>query len=218
MVSRHVRCTSDQAPYTLLHGDEHLFENYDDLLVRISPDSFCQINTEAALVLYKRAIDFLKVDIRTTILDLCCGIGAFSLLASKHVRGCVGIEYIGQAVDDAIFNAEYNEITNCHFITGRIEKKLKNVMSQLSSDVVPIINPGRAGINKRVVNLLRQTRTIERFVYIACKADSIGAMNNFADFCSRSFDYSTPFSLAAVQGVDMFPQTSQCELILYFER
>lgn len=48
--------------------------------------------------------------------------GALSLLASKRVRGCVGVEEVKTAVEDATFNAERNNITNCNFISGTVEQ------------------------------------------------------------------------------------------------
>nr|XP_014279687.1 tRNA (uracil(54)-C(5))-methyltransferase homolog isoform X2 [Halyomorpha halys] len=144
----HVRCRNDQAPFELLYGDEYIYETIHDITVRVSPDSFLQVNSEAAEILYDAALGFANLTDKTTVLDLYSGIGVISLLASRQVRGCVGIEHTPSAVEDAIFNASYNNITNCSFVQGRVEKKIKSVLKELNlaSDLVAFINPGRAGI------------------------------------------------------------------------
>lgn len=215
---QHGKCKGELAPYTLLHGSEQILENFDDITVRLSPDSFIPINVEAGLILYNRVIELLKLNTTTTLIDVCCGSGVLSLLASKFIRGCIGFEYKGYNIEDPISNASYNGISNCHFISSDIEQKLKKLLSEMASDVVLVLNPGRAGISRRIISLLRKRRNVERFVYLTSKADNVGPMNNFKDLCSRSFDSSIPFSLSTVQPVDINPQTPQCELILYFER
>lgn len=47
--------------------------------------------------------------------------GAVSLIGSKHVQSCVGIESVAQAVNDAKENAKMNNIHNCDFIEGKVE-------------------------------------------------------------------------------------------------
>lgn len=48
--------------------------------------------------------------------------GTLSLLASKYVRGCVGVDEVRMAVEDAKYNAERNNITNCTFVCGKVEQ------------------------------------------------------------------------------------------------
>ncbi|CAA9996974.1 unnamed protein product, partial [Nesidiocoris tenuis] len=48
-----------------------------------------------------------------------------SIYGSKHFRGCIGIDSVANAVEDATHNAASNFITNCNFVTGLIEKVRK---------------------------------------------------------------------------------------------
>ena len=73
--SIHTRCSAEHSPFILLHGESHLYEKIGDLRFRISPESFFQINTEGARVLYDIVGRQLKMDQMTTLLDLCCGTG-----------------------------------------------------------------------------------------------------------------------------------------------
>uniref|UniRef100_A0A1B0DKM9 tRNA (uracil(54)-C(5))-methyltransferase n=1 Tax=Phlebotomus papatasi TaxID=29031 RepID=A0A1B0DKM9_PHLPP len=56
-----------------LHGQTHITDEIHGLKFRISPESFFQINTPAAEVLYSAIIELGAVSKDTTILDICCG-------------------------------------------------------------------------------------------------------------------------------------------------
>jgi len=73
--SPHTRCTADQAPYMHLFGDTHLTEMLEDFKFQVSPDSFFQVNTAAAAVLYKTVMHLAGLTHVTTLLDVCCGTG-----------------------------------------------------------------------------------------------------------------------------------------------
>lgn len=49
-------------------------------------------------------------------------LGAFSIFASSYVRGCIGIENSTLCVEDANYNAVKNNVKNCHFMYGSLEK------------------------------------------------------------------------------------------------
>uniref|UniRef100_A0A0A9W7P9 tRNA (uracil(54)-C(5))-methyltransferase n=2 Tax=Lygus hesperus TaxID=30085 RepID=A0A0A9W7P9_LYGHE len=217
--SPHTRAPHDVVPYELLMGEPHIYEWIGEYRFRISPDSFFQVNVEAAPLLYDKAIHFVDPSPKSTLLDLCCGTGTVSIFASKMFRGCVGIDAIKHAIDDAEFNASSNHVFNCHFTTGLVEKSLGRILSELdmSPELSAILNPGRSGCNKRVTNTLRQSLQIRNLVYISCKADHPNVMSNFYELSHPKFD-GVPFQLTDVQPVDMFPHTNHCELMLVFRR
>ncbi|XP_069700328.1 tRNA (uracil-5-)-methyltransferase homolog B-like [Periplaneta americana] len=212
---RHTRCTADQAPYSLLLGDSHLTEKLSGFSFCISPDSFFQVNTAAASVLYEVVLNLAHVTPRTTLLDVCCGTGTVSILASSRVRGAVGVESVHSAVADAKHNAVLNKASNVEFIPGLAEKKIPKLISELglASDIVAVLNPGRSGLHARVVKALCRCHQIRRLVYVSCKADSPNTVSNFIQLCSEG-----KFSLRDVVPVDLFPHTMHTELVMSFRR
>jgi tRNA/tmRNA/rRNA uracil-C5-methylase (TrmA/RlmC/RlmD family) len=52
-----------------------LTETLGDFRFQISPDSFFQINTAAAAVLYDTVLKLAGLTHMTTLLDVCCGTG-----------------------------------------------------------------------------------------------------------------------------------------------
>lgn len=69
------RCSHEQSPFQLLHGEPHIFEDVLDLTFRISPDAFFQVNTRGAEVLYRSVRELSQAATNTVLLDVCCGTG-----------------------------------------------------------------------------------------------------------------------------------------------
>ena len=208
MFSPHTRCTSEQAPFHLLHGDPHIYEQIGDYSFRISPESFFQVNTEGARVMYDTVSKLLNPSKMTTVMDICCGTGTQGLMVARRVRGVVGIELSRLAVLDARYNAQLNKIHNTEFYPGRVEKLFQPVTEQLSlaTEISAIVNPSRAGVRKsfalheinssmlinvndgyvsnhsdpKLIQLIRENDRIRRLVYVSCQPDG-PAMKNFVD-------------------------------------
>uniref|UniRef100_A0A2S2Q0V6 tRNA (uracil(54)-C(5))-methyltransferase n=1 Tax=Sipha flava TaxID=143950 RepID=A0A2S2Q0V6_9HEMI len=147
--SLHTRSSKDST-FILVDGDKFIYENLCGLKFRISPDSFFQINTSAAKILYDQLFKLTSLSKTSTLLDLCSGTGAVSLIGSEHFQSCVGIESVAQAVNDAKENAKINNIHNCDFIEGKVEIVLNQVLNELSmsNELCAVLNPGRAGVQQ----------------------------------------------------------------------
>lgn len=74
MFSLHTRSSKDST-FILIDGDKYIYENLCGLNFRISPDSFFQINTLAAKVLYDELFKLIYPSKTSTLLDLCSGTG-----------------------------------------------------------------------------------------------------------------------------------------------
>lgn len=150
LFSPHTRCTAEQSPFVLLHGQSHIYERIGDYEFRVSPESFFQVNTQGARVLYETVASQLKPERLSTVVDLCCGTGTQGLMVARHCRGVVGIELSRSAVEDARFNAAHNQIHNAEFFSGRVENIFKSVLGQLEAapDIAVIVNPARGGVGR----------------------------------------------------------------------
>ncbi|XP_028459933.1 tRNA (uracil-5-)-methyltransferase homolog B isoform X2 [Perca flavescens] len=213
------RCTHEESPYQLLHGQPHIYE---------------EVNRAAAEVLYSTVRQLCvpnpeegggRTEVGGTLLDVCCGTGAIGITISPRVDRIIGIELIEQAVEDARHNAALNNVLNCEFVPGKAEVVLPGLMSKLSSAggglVSAVVNPARAGLHHRVVRALRNQSAIRRLVYVSCKPDG-EAMRNFRELCCAPDPQKKltgeAFSPTLAVPVDMFPHTPHCEVVLLFER
>ncbi|KAM3605714.1 uncharacterized protein V6R79_003518 [Siganus canaliculatus] len=227
------RCSHEESPYQLLHGQPHIYEEVLGFKFRISADAFFQVNQAAAEVLYSTVRDLCapnhahggRTKVASTLLDVCCGTGAIGITTSPRVDRIIGVELIEQAIQDARHNAALSNVLNCEFIPGKAEVVLPGVMSQLSSTggglVAAVVNPARAGLHYRVIRALRNEPKIRRLVYVSCKPDG-EAMRNFRELCCapdpKKKLTGEAFCPTLAVPVDMFPHTPHCELVLLFER
>ncbi|MDX9909128.1 MAG: 23S rRNA (uracil-5-)-methyltransferase RumA, partial [Mariniphaga sp.] len=128
---------------------------------------------------------------------------------SRHAKKVIGIEYIPEAIGDAIENAAINQITNTKFFTGDIKNILTpGFIKENGSPDIIITDPPRAGMHADV------TRTIlnispEKIVYVSCnpatQARDISILNE-------------KYKITRVQPVDMFPHTHHVENVVLLER
>ncbi|XP_023863416.1 tRNA (uracil-5-)-methyltransferase homolog B isoform X1 [Salvelinus sp. IW2-2015] len=227
------RCSHEESPYQLLHGQPHIHEEILGFKFRISADAFFQVNQGAADSLYRTVREMgLPNGAREgggggTLLDVCCGTGAIGITMSPRADRVIGIELIQQAVEDARHNAALNQIQNCEFLPGKAEVVLPGLMEVLGSTtdsggpLTAVVNPARAGLHYRVIRALRNNSSIRRLLYISCKPEG-EAMRNFRELCCSPDPHrkltGEAFRPTVAVPVDMFPHTPHCELLLVFER
>ncbi|XP_066879550.1 tRNA (uracil-5-)-methyltransferase homolog B [Kogia breviceps] len=68
-------CSHQKSPYQLLSGEPHIFEDLLGLKIRTSPDTFFQVNTSGAEILYRTVGELSGVNSNTILLDICCVTG-----------------------------------------------------------------------------------------------------------------------------------------------
>ncbi|XP_064489262.1 tRNA (uracil-5-)-methyltransferase homolog B-like [Ornithodoros turicata] len=217
----HTRCSHEQAPFQLLHGEPFIVEDIAGIKFRISPESFFQVNAEVATYLYDTVHQMLNCTPDTTLLDICCGTGTISLTQAKHLHSTFGIDASAQAVQDATFTAQLNGITNAKFAAGRAEVLIPSVRNEFfCEDICAVMNPGRGGLPVKAIRALREYHQIKRLIYISCKPDG-AALDNFIELCKispKSREIGPPFRPLVACPVDMFPHTRHTELVMLFGR
>lgn len=70
----------------------------------------------------------------------------------QHCKQVLGVEIIEEAVRDAKFNAEANQIDNCKFFTGNSDDFIKSLMHEAGvkgeEDILAVVDPPRAGLRE----------------------------------------------------------------------
>jgi len=199
---------ADQQPI-LYRGADHLTEEMDGLKFRIGPKSFYQTNTRQAITLYRKAKEFAGLTGNEIVYDLYSGTGTIANFVSGMASKVIGIEYVEEAVRDAVMNSEINGIKNSIFFAGDIKAILNQefITANGNPDVI-ITDPPRAGMHEDVVKSILSAAP-GRVVYISCNP------------ATQARDISLmagQYRVAAVQPVDMFPQTHHVENIVLLEK
>jgi 23S rRNA (uracil1939-C5)-methyltransferase len=199
---------SDQKP-VLYKGEDHIFEMMEGFKFRIGPKSFYQTNTKQAERLYNTAKEFAGLKGHEIVYDLYTGTGTIAGFLAGSVRKVIGIEYIEEAVNDAVCNSEINGIINAKFVSGDIKSVLNDqfIIEHGSPDVI-ITDPPRAGMHEDVVNAIIRAMP-EKVVYISCNPST-----QARDIQLMSEHYQA----TRVQPVDMFPHTHHVENVVLLEK
>ncbi len=199
---------TDQVP-VLYKGDDHLIENMEELKFRIGPVSFYQTNTLQALKLYRVARDFADLTGKEIVYDLYTGTGTIANFVASSAFKVVGIEYVEEAVRDAMINSEMNKIKNSVFFAGDIKDILSEnfIVVNGHPDVV-ITDPPRAGMHEDVVKAILSAAP-SKIVYISCNPST-----QARDILLLSAKYF----VGRVQPVDMFPHTHHVENVVLLNR
>ncbi len=189
----------------LFKGRDHIFEEMDGLKFKIGAKSFFQTNTEQALNLYRKTVDFANIKPDEVVYDLYTGTGTIANYVAKKCKKVVGIESVPEAIEDAKINSEINNINNTVFHAGDMKDILDaDFIAKHGKPDTIILDPPRAGVHENVINVMREAAPY-RIVYVSCnpatQARDIGLLTDMYDVLD-------------IQPVDMFPHTHHVENIV----
>lgn len=199
-------------------GDACLVSEEEGLAITYSPASFQQTNIRQTRVLYDLVSDLLgdvlaqrgPVSKKTfRILELYCGVGSLSLKIAQRfpeVR-LLGVEIVPDAVRDARMNARNNGFSEAvvSFLTGDAAAVIKNALSHTSDpdyDLV-LVDPPRQGLKASVAQSLNHSG-VPFILYVSCHPASLARDLKIL---------KEHYCLTSLQGCDMFPWTTDSEVV-----
>ena len=190
-------------------GKDHIIEEMEGLQFKVGPKSFYQTNSEQAYELYKVTREFAELKAEDTLYDLYTGTGTIANFCARHAKRVVGVEYVPEAIEDAVINSQINGIENTTFYAGDMKDVLSDEFVNRNGrpDVI-ILDPPRAGVDERVLEVIKRAAP-ERMVYVSCnpstQARDLALLNDM-------------YEILAVQPVDMFPHTHHVENVVKLRR
>ena len=186
-------------------GKDHIIEEMEGLQFKVGPKSFYQTNSEQAYELYKVTREFAELKAEDTLYDLYTGTGTIANFCARHAKKVVGVEYVPEAIEDAIINSQLNGIDNTTFYAGDMKDVISDeFISRNGRPDVIILDPPRAGVDERVLEVIKRAAP-ERMVYVSCNPST-----QARDLAILSDMYE----ILAVQPVDMFPHTHHVENVV----
>lgn len=194
---------------TVYKGNDHIFEEMEDLRFKVGPKSFYQTNTDQAYVLYSVVRDFADIQSDELVYDLYTGTGTIANFVARKARKVVGIEYVPEAIEDAKVNSQINGIDNTIFFAGDMKDVLNDefIAEHGRPDVI-ITDPPRAGMHQDVVDTILRTAP-ERIVYVSCNPATQARDLQLLDVA---------YKVEKVQPVDMFPHTTHVENVVLLRK
>lgn len=163
-----------------------------------SPGTFLQVNPLVNDILVERTLVHLISGGSTTLLDLYCGNGNFSLPAAARGLTTTGVEFSPGAVQDARAASG----PRSRFIkmdTARFLKQDREI-----HDAV-IVDPPRTGLPREVTRLMAAKR-FPLLIYVSCDPSTLAR-----DLARLTQD---GYVISDMELLDMFPQTSHFEALV----
>ena len=139
------------------------------------------------------------------MLDLYCGVGTITLLASQKAKKAIGIEIVKEAIIDAKENAKINDIENVEFIVGKAEEKVNQIKDEID---VLIVDPPRKGLDKDLIETIKKFN-INKMIYVSC---DVATMARDVSLLTSDYKITDGFC------VDLFPRTSNVETVICLEK
>ncbi len=189
-------------------GNECIYEEMEGLKFKIGPKSFYQTNSEQAYELYKVARNFAGLTGNELVYDLYTGTGTIANFVAHQARQVIGIEYVPEAIEDAVLNSKLNKIENTLFYAGDMKDILNaGFIEKHGKPDVIITDPPRAGMHTDVIDAILFAQPA-RIVYVSC---------NPATQARDLYLLDNVYKVTAVQPVDMFPHTHHVENVVLLE-
>ncbi len=192
-----------------IFGSERILEEIATLSFDISLNTFLQVNHAQTELLYQTVFKLARVLPGEVVADLYCGAGTMSLYAAKLGAKVYGIEIVPQAVADAKANAAKNGLENAEFYCADCADGFAQIAEQAGKIDVLIVDPPRKGLDQKVIEDIARY-TPGRVVYVSC--DPATLARDLALFQQKG--YAPRF----IQPVDMFPQTTHVETVVYLSK
>ena len=194
----------------LLTDRESLTMTVNGIDLRLRPQSFFQTNTDVAAALYGQVREWVADAAPTSVWDLYCGVGGFSLHVLAEGRDVVGVELSEQAIDSARATASSlvaRGVPGAEGASFVAADATQWAASQLAPPELVIVNPPRRGIGDELAIWLEKSG-VPTVIYSSCNSRSLAR------------DLAAMPSLVPVEArvLDMFPHTEHYEVAVLLKR
>lgn len=187
----------------IVRGDDHLWETYGVLRLKMGYRSFMQANWEVFQILGKTVGEWLGNLKGQRILELYAGTGPLGLSLASQGAQVTCVEGNPAAIHDARESIRVNKITGCRVKISSVESYLMTVQSGVY-DVI-LLDPPRAGLNPKIIEQLGALQ-VSKLLYISCDAPSLA--RDIKSLCEKGYE------ILRIQPFDMFPQTAHLETLV----
>lgn len=208
-----VKWKNPKGVWTNIWGETTIREFLDNRVFRISPDSFFQVNSKQAVVLYNKIKEYLRYDgfLPRVLLDLYCGTGSIGIFCSDACHHLIGIESVESAVIDARNNARSNFIDDTEFIFGKAEDY---DFGSMMPDAV-VVDPPRKGCDEALLRKLLNLGPT-RIIYVSCNPATLA--RDLQRFFQLQQEKGVKYGIKKICPVDMFPGTTHVETVVLLSK
>lgn len=193
----------------VVYGREWIQDELNGFTYHIHYDTFFQVNPVQAEKMVQAALEIANVDKETTVLDLFCGMGTFSLPFAARAKQLTGIEIVENSILSAQQNAKQAGLENTHFFVSDARQGLEQLKQSGNVPDFLILNPPRSGAGGKLMRSIGRFGC-EQVLYISCQPKTLALDLRWL----RDFGYH----IETVQPIDQFPHTVHVETVVLMSR
>lgn len=179
-----------------IYGENYFIDKINDYLFKVSYNSFFQVNPYICSKLFNLIEENTKTS--TNVLDLYCGVGTLSIVASKNANKVVGVEIVENAIIDANLNKKINNKSNLEFICADTKQVLNEITHEYDT---LILDPPRSGVVNSVIEKINKILP-KTIIYVSCDPNTLARDLQLLE---------STYEIKSIQLLDMFPQTEHVE-------
>ena len=197
--------TSQDKIYSF-YNKEHLYQTMLDKIFIIHPLCFFQVNYETATMIFEKVRELIVINPNNTLLDLCCGVGIYSILLANLFENVIGIDSNPCNILTANqIKDEFYSHYSIEYIADRMENQVDKIIKM--SNLTAIINPSRSGIPLKMIEFLKENlNKFDQIIYVSCNPQTLNRDLKMLDFSENEIYDLIP--------VNQFPQTDELEIIV----
>tara|TARA_B110001469_G_C9635269_1_gene318393 strand:+ start:133 stop:1260 length:1128 start_codon:yes stop_codon:yes gene_type:complete len=194
-------------PFYEIYNKGNLVENILGNEFIVNMGCFFQVNMYSSKFIYSIVKSLIQKEKENVLLDLCCGIGIYSIIFADMFYKVYGIDNNVNNINLANENMETNRKTNIIFIRQRIEDCIDQIIKETTQNKTVILNPPRRGLYENVIESLnKQMCKIDQLIYISCNAETVRRDLEMLNLGEKKIKNIIP--------LDQFPNTEHYEIIL----
>lgn len=183
-----------------IYGNDYITDYIGEFKFKIGANSFFQVNTLQAEVLYNVLKENLKLNGNEKLLDLYSGVGSIGIFLSKCVGLVYGVEIVKQAVEMAKDNIKINDISNVKYIAGDATEEIARLKCEGVEFDTVVVDPPRKGLDSEGIETLKKIKA-SKIGYVSCNVSTLARdLKLLAD----------TYDVKSINFVDMFPFTRSC--------
>jgi len=186
-----------------LYGEDRITDMIGDKTFYISTNSFFQVNTQMAEVLYIVLEQMLNLTKQETVLELYSGVGTIGIFLADKAKELYGVEIVEDAVKMAEENLKLNNVTNAKYIAGDAKIELEKLKNKNVYFDILIVDPPRKGLDEEGIETILKLKP-KKIGYVSCNPATL------ARDLSR---LSEMYNIEKLNLVDLFPWTSHVESV-----